>query len=31
MAETDYIGKNPKEPQSIELVKCLEDDLMVFV
>ncbi len=31
IAEPDYIGKNPKEPQSIELVKCLEDDLMVCV
>lgn len=31
IAEPDYIGKNPKEPQSIELVKCLDNNLMVCI
>lgn len=31
IAEPDYVGKNPKEPQSIELVKCLDNNLMVCI
>ena len=27
----DYIGKNPREPNSIELVKKLSDNIMVCI
>lgn len=27
----DYIGKNPKEPNSIELVKCYDDNILVAI
>lgn len=31
LSEPDYIGQNPKEPNSIELVKMFEDNILVAV
>lgn len=31
IAEPDYIGRNPREENSIELVKCMGNNLMVCV
>lgn len=31
IAEPDYIGHNPREENSIELVKCMDNNLMVCV
>jgi len=31
IAHPDYVGRNPKEPDSVELVKCITDNLMVCV
>lgn len=27
----DYIGKNPKEPNSLELVKCYSDNILIAI
>lgn len=27
----DYIGKNPKEPNSLELVKCYSDNILITI
>ena len=29
--QPDYIGNNPKKPNSIELIKCLDDNIMVAI
>lgn len=31
LAAPDYIGKNPKEPNSIELIKVFEDNLQIAI